>query len=79
MSHEPKARLKHYNHTIMPELTGLTWKLAFTHKVRDADTAQLVEQDVLKYFASRQLPSNGEILRDIDATTVQLAIIKAAG
>jgi predicted GIY-YIG superfamily endonuclease len=78
MSHEPKARLKHYNHTIMPELTGLDWKLAFTHRVDDAVHAQFVEQAVLQSFAKHQLPSNGEILRDVDATSVQLAIIKAA-
>jgi len=78
MSHEPKARLKHYNHTIMPELTGLDWKLAFTHRVDDAVHAQFVEQAVLQSFAKHQLPSNGEILRDVDATSVQLAIIKTA-
>lgn len=77
MSHEPKARLKHYNHTIMPELTGLRWTLAFTHRVSDANTAQMVEQAILQAFAKHQLPSNGEILRGIDATSVQLAIIKA--
>lgn len=78
MSHEPKARLKHYNHTIMPEITGLSWKLAFTHLVRDAETAQEVEQAVLRNFAKHQLPSNGEILQNVEVMKVQLAIINAS-
>lgn len=79
MSHEPKARLKHYNHTIMPEITGLSWKLAFTHPVRDAETAQEVEQAVLRSFAKHQLRSNGEILQEVEVMKVQLAIISASG
>jgi len=79
MSHDPKSRLKTYNHTIMPELTGLDWKLAFTHRVSNAEKAQQIEQEVLREFSVHQLPSNGEILREVDAMSVQLAIIKAAG
>lgn len=77
MSHEPKNRLRHYNHTIMPELTGLKWTLAFTHRFDDADHALSVEQVVLQSFAKHQLPSNGEILMGVDAISVQLAIINA--
>lgn len=79
MSHDPKSRLETYNHTIMPELTGLDWKLAFTHKVSDAEKAQEIEQEVLREFSAHQLPSNGEILREVDVMSVQLAIIRAAG
>lgn len=79
MSHEPKARLKHYNHTIMPEITGLRWRLAFTHPVSDAETAQVIEQAVLGSFAKYQLPSNGEILQNVEVMKVQLAIISATG
>jgi predicted GIY-YIG superfamily endonuclease len=79
MSHDPKARLKHYNHTIMPEITNLSWNLSFFHPFLDAKTAQEVEQTVLRSFAKNQLPSNGEILRNVDAMNVQLAIIGASG
>ncbi|WP_422050660.1 hypothetical protein [Shimia sp.] len=70
--------MKHYNHTIMPEITGLNWKLTSTHSVSDVDTAQEVEQAVLRSFAEYQLPSNGEILQSEEATKVQLAIISAS-
>jgi len=79
MSHDPNARLKHYNHSIMPEITGLCWKLSFAHPVRNAKAAQEVEQAVLRSFAEHQLPSNGEILQDVEVKKVKLAIISAAG
>lgn len=78
MSHDPKVRLKQYNHTIMPEITGLSWKLYFTHRIRDAETAKEVEQAVLRRFAEHQLQSNWEILQNVKAETVQLAIISAS-
>ncbi len=77
-SHTPKSRLSAYNRTIMPELTGLEWKLAFTHEVPSAEVAELVEQMVLAQFSSKSLPSNGEILREVDVDSIQLKIIKAA-
>lgn len=78
-SHDPNTRLRTYNHAIMPELTGLSWSLGFMHKVTDANTAQRIEQHVLQVYSEHQLASNGEILRDVDATKVQLTIIRAAG
>ncbi|WP_170582926.1 EVE domain-containing protein [Ruegeria arenilitoris] len=77
-SHDPKKRLKQYNLAIMPEITGLKWSLAFTHRVEDAEKAKNVEQTVLSAFSGNRLPSNGEILRDVDTLEVQLAIIQAA-
>lgn len=78
MSHDPGSRLKAYNHTIMPELTDLYWKLDFVHKVGNADIAREVEQRVLQNYSVNQLPSNGEILRDVDVSEARLAIINAA-
>ena len=78
MSHDPKARLREYNHSIMPEITGLSWSLSFSHKVQDAETAKMIEQKVLRKFSKYQLQSNGEILREVDLMSVQLAVIDAA-
>lgn len=57
----------------------ISWKLAFTHPVGDAETAQEVEQAVLRSFAKHQLPSNGEILQKVEVMEIQLAIISASG
>ena len=62
----------------MPELTDLYWKLDFVHKVDNADIAREVEQRVLQNYSVNQLPSNGEILRDVDVSEARLAIINAA-
>ncbi|MCT4373258.1 EVE domain-containing protein [Yangia mangrovi] len=78
-SHAPKSRLSAYNRTIMPEVTGLSWNLAFTHEVPSVKVAELTEQKTLNQFAGKQLPSNGEILMGVDVVEIQLAIIKNSG
>ncbi|WP_188758719.1 hypothetical protein, partial [Allosediminivita pacifica] len=60
------------------EVTKLEWKLTFTHKVADAQTAQDIEQTVLKKFSGFQLASNGEVLQGVAELDVQLAIKEAA-
>ncbi|MEO1951785.1 EVE domain-containing protein [Thioclava sp.] len=77
-SYDPKVRLKAYNRAILTEITKLEWKLAFTHKVADAQTAQNIEQAVLQRFSGYQLASNGEVLQGITEPDVRLAIIEAA-
>jgi predicted GIY-YIG superfamily endonuclease len=74
-SHEPKSRLKEYNHAILPEITGVFWRLAFTHRVPNAETAKRIEQHILAEHAVSQLQSNGEVLQNVDITELQLGII----
>ncbi|WP_170367825.1 EVE domain-containing protein [Ruegeria arenilitoris] len=78
MSSDPNSRLSDYNHKIIPEITGLTWKLAFTHQFKSVEDAVAVEQKVIKKFSQMQLPSNGEVLKGVSAMDVQLEVIKAA-
>lgn len=76
MSHNPADRLKSYNHAILTEITGLSWRLAFTHKVPSAEAAQALEQTVLSAFADRRLESNGEVLRGVGALEAQLELVR---
>lgn len=78
LSHDPESRLREYNRHILTEITGLTWKLAFFHRVSDAETALRVEQEVLNKHAGQRLPSNGEVLKDVNVMNLQLDIIRSA-
>lgn len=78
MSRDPKSRLSDYNHKIVTEISGLNWRLAFMQKFKTAEKAQVVEQAVIKKFIKHQLPSNGEVLRDLDIMSVQLEVIRAS-
>lgn len=78
ISHDPESRLKKYNLHILTEVTGLIWRLAFFHRVQDAETAIRVEQEVLKSYSDQRLPSNGEVLRDVDVVKLQLDIIRCS-
>lgn len=76
ISSDPQSRLNEYNRKVLTEITGLSWTLAFTHHVTDARIAEQVEQAVLSTFSDRQLESNGEVLKGVDAMTAQLEIIR---
>ncbi|NOE32306.1 GIY-YIG nuclease family protein [Ruegeria sp. HKCCD7318] len=76
-SSDPLKRLDDYNHKILPEISGLSWKLAFKHPLPTAEAALEVEQTVLNRFNGRRLKSNGEVLEGVSAIDIQLEIIAA--
>lgn len=78
-SENPRKRRDDYNRKILPELTGLNWKLVFTHSVKSREAAMAIEQTVIAKNQSHQLKSNGEVLTGLDAKDIKLAIIQAAG
>jgi hypothetical protein len=69
-SNDPSQREHSYNMPMASEITGYKWQVFSSQPIESEDAAREVEQAVLKHYCSNCLPSNGEILRNIDPISV---------
>lgn len=73
-SNDPRVREDAHNFPLATEVTGLRWGTYFKQPTSSEDIAREVEQAVLGRFSKHRLPSNGEILRDVDPISVGSSI-----